>query len=109
MADAEEPDEVIARKADKAIELVETVLEAGAGQADEAVDLVIEAILVADAEELDEAILEACADQADEAVDLAIEAILVAGGEEANEVILVAVFRPREFFESRPQQTLEGV
>ena len=38
-----------------------------------------------------------------------VEAVLVAGGEEANEVILVAVFRPREFFESRPQQTLEGV
>ena len=41
-----------ARKADKAIELVETVLEAGAGRADEAVDLVIEVILVAVAEKL---------------------------------------------------------
>ena len=41
-----------AGRADKAIELVETVLEAGAGQADEAVDLVIEVILVAVAEKL---------------------------------------------------------
>ena len=74
MADAEEPNKVIARKADKAIELVETVLEAGAGQADEAVDLVIEAILVADAkelnaEELDEDILEA-----GEAIEIRLEA-----------------------------------
>ena len=70
-----------ARKADKAIELVETVLEAGAGRADEAVDLVIEAILVADAkelnaEELDEAILEACADQAEEAEGPRVESKL---------------------------------
>ena len=55
-----------ARKADKAIELVETVLEAGAGRSDKAIEL-IEAIPVADAEELDEDILEACADQAEEA------------------------------------------
>ena len=90
MADAEEPDEVIATQADKAVEravedileagagradkaidLVETVLEAGAGRADKAIEL-IEAILVVDAkelnaEELDEDILEACADQAEEA------------------------------------------
>jgi hypothetical protein len=50
-------------------ELDEVILEACA---DQAVDLIIEAILVADAkelnaEELDEAILEACADQAEEA------------------------------------------
>ena len=41
MADAEEPDEVIAAQADKAVELaVEDILEAGADQADEAVELV---------------------------------------------------------------------
>ena len=57
MADAEEPNKVIARKADKAIELVETVLEAGAGRADKAIELV-------------ETVLEAGADQADEAVEL---------------------------------------
>ena len=60
-------------------------------------------------EEADKVILGADAEQADEAIELGVEAVLVAGGEEANEVILVAVFRPREFFESRPQQTLEGV
>ena len=41
MADAEEPDEVIAAQADKAVErAVEDILEAGADQADEAVELV---------------------------------------------------------------------
>ena len=41
VADAEEPDEVIAAQADKAVELaVEDILEAGADQADEAVELV---------------------------------------------------------------------
>ena len=58
-------------------ELDEVILEACA---DQAIDRIIEAILVVDAkelnaEELDEAILEACADQADEAVELAGEAI----------------------------------
>ena len=57
-------------------------------------------ILEADAEEPNEVI----AEEADEAIELGVEAVLVAGGEEANEVILVAVFRPREFFEPRPQQ-----
>ena len=54
VADAEEPDEVIATQADEAVDLVETVLEAGAGQADKAV------------ERAGEDILEACADQAEE-------------------------------------------
>ena len=41
VADAEEPDEVIATQADKAVErAVEDILEAGADQADEAVELV---------------------------------------------------------------------
>jgi hypothetical protein len=66
-------------KADKAIELVETVLEAGAGRADKAIELV-------------ETVLEAGAGQADEAVDIVIEAILEAEeriGEEANEIIVI--------------------
>ena len=72
MADAEEPDEVIATQADKAVErAIEDILEAGAGRADKAIDLV-ETVLEAGAgqadkavERADEDILEACADQAE--------------------------------------------
>ena len=80
MADAEELNKVIARKADKAIELVETVLEAGAGRADKAIEL-IEAIPVANAKEI-----------------FRIKAASIHS----------RVFRPKEFFELRPQQNTRG-
>ena len=76
MADAEEPDEVIATQADKAVErAVEDILEAGAGRADKAIDLI-------------ETVLEAGAGRADKAIEL-IEAIPVADAEELDEAVLV--------------------
>ena len=71
-------------------ELDEAILEACADQADEAVDLAIEAILVADAEELDEDILEA-----GEAIEVRLEAKeFFELGRSKHSI----VFRPGNFF-----------
>ena len=97
VADAEEPDEVIATQADKAVErAVEDILEAGAGRADKAIDLV-------------ETVLEAGAGQAEEAEGPKFESKLYLwpclGPENFSNQGRSKhsrVFRPK-FFESRPQ------
>ena len=71
--------------------LVEAILVAGAEKADEAIELVDEAVLEAGGEEANEGILEAGAEQANEAIELVIEARLEA----------------REFFERRPHQNTQ--
>ena len=99
------------------------ILGADAEQADEAIELGVEAVLVAGGEEAnkvilgadaeqadkaaelaDETVLEAGADQADEAIELAVEDILEAGADQADEAIEVRL-EAKEFFRIKAAST----